>query len=35
MHIAADLDALCEIKPEASSLLEEIIPSNIKISDKL
>jgi len=35
MHLSADLDVLCEIQPNASSLLEQLIPSNIKQSEKL
>lgn len=35
MHIAANLDALCEIKPEAPSLLEKIIPTELQCSKKL
>lgn len=35
MHLAADLDALCEIKPDASSLLEKIVPPGVQYSKKL
>jgi len=35
MHLSADLDVLCETQPDASSLLEQLIPSNIKRSVKL
>lgn len=35
MHLSANLDVLCEIQPDASSLLEQLIPSNIKRSVKL
>lgn len=35
MHVAANLDALCEVKPEASSLLEKIVPPDVQCSKKL
>lgn len=35
MHLSADLDVLCQIKPDASSLLEQLLPPNIKHSEKL
>lgn len=35
MHIAADLEKLCDIKPDASSLLKELLPVDVKCSDKL
>lgn len=34
MHISADLDVLCEIKPDASSILGNILPANVKCSNK-
>jgi len=34
MHLSADLDKLCEIKPDASALLEKLLPSNVKNSAK-
>lgn len=35
MHVAADLEMLCTIKPDASSLLKELLPKDVKCSDKL
>jgi len=35
LHIAADLDNLCKIKPDASSILEQLLPSNVECSNKL
>lgn len=35
MHVAADLDKLCEINPDASSMLKQILPNGVKSSDKL
>jgi len=35
MHLSADLDVLCEMKPDASSLLEQLLPPNVKQSEKL
>lgn len=35
MHLSADLDRLCEIKPNASSLLEKLLPPNVECSEKL
>lgn len=34
MHLAADLDVLCELNPKASSVLETLIPTNVKSADK-
>lgn len=34
MHVAADLNELLKIKPDAPSLLEQLLPPNIKSSDK-
>lgn len=34
MHVAADLNELLKIKPEAPSLLEQLLPTNVKSSDK-
>uniref|UniRef100_A0A2S2PA73 Presequence protease, mitochondrial n=1 Tax=Schizaphis graminum TaxID=13262 RepID=A0A2S2PA73_SCHGA len=34
MHLSADLDKLCEIKPDASALLEKLLPPNVKYSAK-
>lgn len=34
MHMSADLDALCKMKPDASSVLEKLLPPTVKRSDK-
>lgn len=34
MHISADFDALCKIKPDASSVLEKILPPNVECANK-
>lgn len=34
MHLSADLDRLCEIKPNGSSLLEKLLPPNVECSEK-
>lgn len=33
MHLSADLDVLCEVQPDASSLLEQLILPNVKQSE--
>lgn len=32
MHMATDLNVLCDIKPDALSILEMIVPPNIRSS---
>jgi len=32
MHVSADLDVLCEIQPDIPSVLERLMPPNIKRS---
>jgi len=32
MHVSADLDVLCEIQSDIPSIMEQLIPSNLKRS---
>lgn len=34
LHLAANLDALCELVPDASSILEQLLPADKISSDK-
>lgn len=33
VHISGNLDTLCETQPNASSLLKELVPTNVKSSE--